>query len=499
MDVRRLQPAHRFAALVAVAGSGLLAFLIVRGNAGTVMRARSGFWLLAFFVVVGELFPIIVPRRDEAEEITTSTTFAFALLLGYGAPAAAVVLAVASATADFVYRKPFWKVMFNVGQYVMSIAAAGAVYKWLGGPLLLEGGELDVGLLPPFLAGATAFFFVNNMITGSAVGLAQVVPLARYIRRDIVFQAATAAALLALSPIVVVTAERSLWLVPLLALPVAAVYWGATASLENTRLVGRLRHSLTHMTELNRAKDDFVAVVSHELRTPLTSIQGYIKTLLQLASELDEEQQRAFLEAADRQSDRLRRLIEQLLVVSRIESHVEPLAVAQVSLPILASHVVDELRPRAHGHTFDTRFPADFETVETDEAKVHQILSNLVENALKYSPPDTRVTLEGTPSLHGVVVSVHDEGPGIPEEFQERVFERFYQVDQSTTRRVGGTGLGLYICTKMAELIGARLWLDRSDATGSTFSLFVPAHPPEGEDDDVGPREKRDQSMTARV
>jgi len=255
------------------------------------------------------------------------------------------------------------------------------------------------------------------------------------------------------------------------------------------------------MTELNRAKDDFVAVVSHELRTPLTSIQGYIKTMLQLAAELDEEQRRAFLEAADRQGERLRRLIEQLLVVARLESHVEPLAVSAVELPVLVSHVADELRPRAHGHTFDIRFPADFSQVETDEAKVHQILSNLVENALKYAPPDTRVTIEGQPSLNGVVISVTDEGHGIPAELQERVFERFFQVDSSTTRRVGGTGLGLYICKKMAEMIGARLWLDRSDGTGSTFSLFLPSRPPDEDENDLtpGPEVHADQSMTASV
>ena len=143
---------------------------------------------------------------------------------------------------------------------------------------------------------------------------------------------------------------------------------------------------------------------------------------------------------------------------------------------------MDELRPRAHGHTFDVRIPNSLHPMLTDEGKLHQILSNLVENALKYAPPDTRVTVSAEPAVNGVVLSVADEGTGIPEDAQERIFERFFQVDQSATRRVGGTGLGLYICSRMAESIGGRLWLARSDGEGSAFSLFVPSTPPQTED-----------------
>jgi len=300
----------------------------------------------------------------------------------------------------------------------------------------------------------------------------------------------------------VLVADVSLWFVPLFAIPILAVYWGMTKALENSRLVVRLRESLEHMTELNRLKDDFVATVSHELRTPLTSIQGYIKTLLQLPGELDREQQVSFLEAADRQSDRLRRLIEQLLVVARLESHVEPLAVAPVSIPAIATAVAEELRPRASGHTFDLRLYPEAADVQTDEGKVHQILSNLADNALKYSPPDTRVTICVESGVGGTLIAVEDEGPGIPVESHGQVFERFFQVDQSATRRVGGTGLGLYICRKMAEAIGARLWLDRSTPGGSVFCLFIPQTPPadeEREDAPARPEDPPSQSMTASV
>ena len=493
--LRERPAAARYVSAVVAAGLALLVYLSVADRA-SIGSTSGAFWLFFVLLVVGELFPIRVQRGREVDEITTSTTFAFALLLGFGIAAAAIPLAVGSAAADFVRRKPLWKILFNVAQYSIAISVAGVVYHGL-----TSGPPAMARQLPAILLASFVFFALNTLVTSVAVGLALGAPLLEYVVKDFAFQAYTASALLALSPVVVLAAEVSLWFVPLLVVPVAAVYWGATVALENVRLVHRLRGSLAHMTELNRAKDDFVAVVSHELRTPLTSIQGYIKTMLQLATELDGEQRRAFLEAADRQGERLRRLIEQLLVVARLESHVEPLAVSSVQLPVLVSHVVDELRPRAHGHTFDIRFPANFSEVETDEAKIHQILSNLVENALKYAPPDTRVTIEGQPSLNGVVISVSDEGHGIPPDSQERVFERFFQVDSSTTRSVGGTGLGLYICKKMAEMIGARLWLDRSDPTGSTFSLLLPLRPPEEDEDDLtpGPGARADQSMTARV
>ena len=468
---------QRFVALVSVAGVALLAAMGAQAGLQGFVHIPPSYWLIASFVLAGELFPITVTRRDDVEEITTSTTFAFALVIGSGATGAIAALALSSVVADLIHRKPLWKVLFNLAQYSLAIGAAGGVYAALGGP-----SHIVLSSLAPMLAAAITFFVVNNVLTGMAVGLAQGVPVLGYIVGDLWFQAAIAAALLSLSPIVIVVADRSLWLVPLLAVPVAAVYWGATASLENTRLVSRLEDSLAHMTDLNRVKDDFVAVVSHELRTPLTSIQGYIKTLMQLSAELEEEQQRSFLQAADRQSERLRRLIEQLLVVSRIESHVEPLSVSLVSLGQLARHVVDELEPRAHGHTFDLRFDPNLALVETDEAKLHQIVSNLVENALKYSPPDTRVTIRAVERDDGVVISVQDEGPGIPPHAHEKIFDRFYQVDSSATRAVGGTGLGLYICRRMADSVGGRVWLERSTDSGTVFCLWTPLVPPEGSD-----------------
>ena len=461
-------------------GFALLSWLLLHVDVEAISRAPVEFALLAALALVGELFPITLPRDRGVEEIGTSTTFGFAILLAFGTPAAALVFAVASVVADVVFGKRPFKIAFNVAQYTVSVAVAGLTYQALGG-----GSEMSLGTIGPVLAAGVAMFVVNDLLTGTALALTRNEPILRYLLSDLWFQAGTAAALFAMSPLVIVVADVSPFLVPLLAIPVVAAYWGATASLENASLVRRLEEALEQEKDLSRMKDDFVGVVSHELRTPLTSIQGYIKTLLQLGDDLGDEQRTAFLEAADRQSDRLRRLIEQLLAVARLDAHVEPLAVSDVAIGPLVDQVVHDLRSSAHGHTFDVRLPDEVVTVRTDEAKVQQVLSNLVENALKYSPPDTRVTIRAAERDGGVVLSVEDEGRGIPPEAHDRVFDRFFQVDSSATRSVGGTGLGLYICKKTSEALGGELTLERSTSVGTVFSLWLP---PRDHDVDASPQ-----------
>lgn len=252
----------------------------------------------------------------------------------------------------------------------------------------------------------------------------------------------------------------------------------ASVSLENARLVDRLKESLAHLTEMNRLKDDFVAAVSHELRTPLTSIQGYIKTLLRPEMrDYDREAQHSFLEAVDRQSERLRSLIEDLLVVARLDAHEVTPTWTPVHIDDVVERVLVELRDRKTSHDLVAEV-ADVPTVDSDEGKIQQIITNLVDNACKYSPVGTTVRVEAHVEGEGVNVSVIDQGHGIPADEHERIFDRFYQVDQSSTRQAGGTGLGLYLCRRLADALGGRIWLERSDEKGSTFSFWVPIQPP---------------------
>jgi signal transduction histidine kinase len=275
-----------------------------------------------------------------------------------------------------------------------------------------------------------------------------------------------------MSPVVIVLADHNPLLVPLLAFPVASVHMGAKATLRNLHMMETKNQELA---ELNQMKDDFVAMVSHELRTPLTSIQGGVKTLLRLGGDMPHAERKALLEAADRQSERLRQLIERLLVVAQAEA-VAPRgdATSTVTLRNVAAHVVFDLqgviRKRAVHLNFE---PPDLQA-ELQEGDVHQILSNLVENALKYSDPSGPITVRGRAERGAVVIAVEDRGPGIPKHCREQIFERFYQVDQSRTREVGGTGLGLFISRKIARAMGGELSLDDGYKGGCRFVLRIP-------------------------
>jgi signal transduction histidine kinase len=249
----------------------------------------------------------------------------------------------------------------------------------------------------------------------------------------------------------------------------------ASVTLENARLVDRLKDSLAQATEMNRLKDDFVAAVSHELRTPLTSIQGYVKTMLRPNVSFSDEQRQSFLEAVERQSERLRTLIEDLLVVSRLEGHQLKAVVAPVQVPQMLDRVMAELGHRKATHPIELVVDKDTPVLESDEGKIHQVVSNLVENACKYSPDGSKVEVTARREGDGVLVSVRD---GIPEEARDKIFDRFFQVDQSSTRSAGGTGLGLYICRRLAEALGGRVWLEASGPEGSVFSLWVPRRAP---------------------
>jgi signal transduction histidine kinase len=247
-------------------------------------------------------------------------------------------------------------------------------------------------------------------------------------------------------------------------------------AIRNTQLVGRLEDALAHETEISRLKDDFVATISHELRTPLTSVKGYIKTLLRPDVELSDPERREFLERTDLAAERLRSLIEDLLFASRIESSRPTVADDVVSVHAMVGRVVEErsatLEDPGRLAVFGTH---GLPTIRTNDEHVYRILGNLVDNALKYSA--STVTISAREDDGGVRISVRDQGAGIPREEQSRIFERFYQVDQSHTRLVGGAGMGLYICRKAAAGLGGRVWLERSDASGSVFSLWLPLEP----------------------
>ncbi len=227
--------------------------------------------------------------------------------------------------------------------------------------------------------------------------------------------------------------------------------------------------------ELYRKQSEFVSTASHELRTPLHSIRGFTKLLLDGKVD-DPETQHEFLTIVDEQSGQLTALVNDLLDVTRIEAGRMELQKEPLALHELVTRTITEFKTMAQEKaiTIQTDLPPDLPYVEGDRGRLGQVLTNLVGNAIKFSDTEGTITIRA--SLEGVdlVVTVRDQGIGIPSEALPHLFDRFYQVDSSSTRPQGGTGLGLYISKQIVEAHGGRIWVDTKLGEGSTFSFAIP-------------------------
>jgi signal transduction histidine kinase len=245
----------------------------------------------------------------------------------------------------------------------------------------------------------------------------------------------------------------------------------------NAKLLTNLEDALHHQVDLNRQKSEFVAAVSHELRTPLAATLVTMETLLRLGDRLGAERSAELLQAGMGHGERLRRLIEELLLVSGTEHSQPRISLRPVSLGDLVGRMRAEVAPTAADRlAVEIDVSPETELV-TDDHFLARIVVNLVENAVKYAPGGDivlRVTEAGPAAVRWEVV---DHGPGIGPSDRERVFERFVQLDQSSTRRRGGTGLGLYLCRQLASALGTDLQLADTPGGGCTFSIEVPLEP----------------------
>jgi two-component system phosphate regulon sensor histidine kinase PhoR len=232
-------------------------------------------------------------------------------------------------------------------------------------------------------------------------------------------------------------------------------------------------HDITDLRRADQIRRDFVANVSHELRTPLTAIRGYVEALLDGAT--DEEETRRFLEIIGRHSTRMERLVKDLLRLARLDARQEALERAACDVQQLFRGVVADLAPTIEAKrqhvTIDV--PAQITSVSADPAKLHDIIRNLVENAVNYSPEDAEVRLAAARSNGQFTITVSDSGPGIPADDLTRVFERFYRVDKSRSRP-GGTGLGLAIVRHLVELHGGTAAAANRPEGGAIFTVTLP-------------------------
>jgi two-component system phosphate regulon sensor histidine kinase PhoR len=243
-------------------------------------------------------------------------------------------------------------------------------------------------------------------------------------------------------------------------------------------------HDITELRRLEKIRKDFVANVSHELRTPLTSIKGYVEALLDGAKD-DPAASAKYLDIILKQSDRLNVIIEDLLELSKIESGRVSFKEEPIDLRSVIDRTLSMMKPIAdkRGHRLTASVPSTLPPMAGDEGRLVQVLTNLLDNAVKYTPTGGTITVAAKlipeigileQSGQTIEVSVADTGIGIPEQDRPRVFERFYRVDKARSRELGGTGLGLAIVKHIVEGHGGQVWVEANQPQGSRFVVRLP-------------------------
>jgi PAS domain S-box-containing protein len=231
---------------------------------------------------------------------------------------------------------------------------------------------------------------------------------------------------------------------------------------------------ITKFREAEELKSTFISIISHELRTPVSLIKGYAETLLREDARWDSAVIRDSLSVINEEADRLAEMIDNLLDASRLQAGAMRMNLAEVALDQLAKRLVEKFKIQSDQHTFAVDFAPNFPLVMGDEARLTQVLSNLLSNAIKYSPGGGRIRVEGHFGPSQVTVAVTDEGPGIAEADLPHVFERFYRADTDLTKRVKGTGLGLYLAKAVVEAHAGQIRVESTPGNGTTFSFSLP-------------------------
>lgn len=256
----------------------------------------------------------------------------------------------------------------------------------------------------------------------------------------------------------------------------------ASIAIDHARLYAEAAERAAHLAganrqlaELDRMKSQFISMVSHELRTPLGLIKGYVGTLLRSDLPLDAESRSEFLTVIEEEADNLADLVGNLLDASRLEAGTLALELHPTRLLPIIRKAVHDAGERAPDYQFRLSLPAELPLVNADGRRLEQVLRNLLDNAVKYSPTGRAVDVSSQSAEAGVILAVHDQGLGIAGEHIDRIFDRFFRVDQTDNRRGGGSGLGLAIAKGIIEGHGGRIWVESTPGAGSTFRIWLPA------------------------
>ena len=252
-----------------------------------------------------------------------------------------------------------------------------------------------------------------------------------------------------------------------LAVPIGVV-------IENARILAKEKDSVQRLTELDTMKSDFITITSHELRTPLTSIRGFVQTMLRPGLELSSEELRHYLEVVDRQTEKLQTMIEEVGFISQLEGGKVEFRKTSVDLGQAISSMVSAEFPD-HKDRISIDCPPAVSRVVMDEERLKKAVANVIDNALKFSPPNSEVTVEVQQTESEIAVKVSDQGIGIPREEIDRIFDRFHQVGGSMGRMQSGFGLGLYMSKRVVESMGGSIRVQSVPGRGSTFEIRFPA------------------------
>jgi signal transduction histidine kinase len=481
-----------YVAAICTAGLLVLGALVPTIDLDRVREVQVAIAVFTAFVVVGELVAIPIGHDYRPKDVAVSTTFAYGLVPLAGPGVAALAFVLASVAADVAHHKALVKTVFNAAQYVLALAAGGVVYAALGG-----GYQVHTSTLPAMAAGGLAFMLVNYVLVSIVTSLDQGIPVLQGFRRDdIRLELGTTAMVLALAPVAVVVADRSLALLPALLVPLGAIYLASKGELlakeqqaeaerdadRQRRLTEQEQEVVRRLQDADRMKADLIATVSHELRSPLTTVLGVFGILRIRRRRLSPSERDELVAMGIAQGQRLQRMIEQLLLAARFEQSARgaaPFQGARVELD--ATELVDqagaEARARHSGRAIAVETNGAL-PVRVAQDVVVQVLGNLIDNACKYSPDGEPVRLSSNREGDQAVLAVEDLGPGIAATDRERIFERFSQLDRQAQRRGGGIGLGLYIARQLARSQdGDLLVVDPLGDRGARFELHLPLAP----------------------
>jgi signal transduction histidine kinase len=437
---------------------GLVVVAAALDSLSLTLGAVAGCLVLLLAATLAEAFPVPI-EGVVAGATSIAGVFIVAAVTLYSWQWGVVVGVLTMVVVEFVARKPIVRAAYNAALYAISAGATGAATT------AVAGSPLDrLGVVP--IAGFAAFYLTDIVLLSAVVAASRPRRYDRVLGDFLLSTAGPFVTMAATTAIVVVLWQLSAYASLLLVPPLLAI----------VAYQRRLHRALDRQRELDRLKDEFVAIVSHELRTPLASVYGGIETLQR--DSLTPQQRSEIVQVVRSEGARLARLVDDVLFVSRVGAP-RPAISGDADAGDVADEVIASVASVAPSGIRIERRGADVELprVAGNPDHLRRVLTNLVENAVKYSPDGGDVVVSARQVGDFVRIAVADEGIGIPEDKRAHIFEKFTRLDPEMTRAaISGSGLGLFICYELVEQMGGRISVgENTNGRGSVFTVDIPA------------------------